>query len=250
MDRVYSSCPNTHPHCTVTTHTHCTLTLTPTHPSASTSTLILPPPPLPHTQAGSGGVPYSLSNSFAQPLSHRELVALSEARGDHALVEAYGDHSLGYTPNGGSLDLREEIARLYGDRIEAGNILVFTGAQVALQTAALALAADSHTIVFIPGYQSTVEAAVHAGGEVTKLRLRPENGWQIDPAEVKAALRPNTRYMVINEPYNPAGTLMAPQLQAELVAIAAAHGIRIMSDEVYRLLEHDEGDRLPAMADL
>jgi aspartate/methionine/tyrosine aminotransferase len=43
---------------------------------------------------------------------------------------------------------------------------------------------------------------------------------------------------------------MAPQLQAELVAIAAAHGIRIMSDEVYRLLEHDEGDRLPAMADL
>jgi len=47
------------------------------------------------------------------------------------LIEAYNNHSLGYTPNGGSLDLREEIARLYGPLINAENILVFTGAQVA-----------------------------------------------------------------------------------------------------------------------
>ena len=82
------------------------------------------------TRASAGGLPFSLSNSFAQPLTHPELVALTRARGDHALLAAYDSHALGYTPNGGSLDLREEIAQLYGPNIGAENVLVFPGAQV------------------------------------------------------------------------------------------------------------------------
>ena len=121
---------------------------------------------------------------------------------------------------------------------------------MALQTAAFALAADCHSIVFTPGYQSTVEAPAHAGGQVTQIKLKAAKGWQIDPAEVQAAIRPNTRYLVLNEPYNPAGTLMSPAVQGELTAMAEAHEIRILSDEVYRLLEHNEHDRLPAMADI
>jgi DNA-binding transcriptional MocR family regulator len=202
------------------------------------------------TNASSGGVPFSLSNSYAQPLTHPELIALSQARGDVELVDAYNTHALGYTPNGGSLDLREEIANLYGTSITSDNVLVFAGAQVALQTAAIALASDAHSIVFTPGYQSTVEAPGHAGGRVTQIKLRASNSWHPDPKEVEAAIREDTRYMVINEPYNPAGTLMSHHLQLELISIAERHGIHIMSDEVYRLLEHDSKDRLPAMADL
>jgi aspartate/methionine/tyrosine aminotransferase len=137
-----------------------------------------------------------------------------------------------------------------GPNITAENILVFTGAQVALQTAAFALAKDCHTIVFTPGYQSTIEAAAHAGGEVTRLALTAANGWQVDVAAVAAAIRPDTRYLVLNEPYNPAGTLMSRAKQAELVALASQHGITVLCDEVYRLLEHDpEAHRLPAMCD-
>ena len=135
-------------------------------------------------RASSGGTPFSLSNSFAQPLTHKELVQLALERGDSELVEEYNDHSLAYTPNGGryvvmaykvmayklwprmhaqrrqvcsyglysygplaytpndgSLDLRNEIAtRFYGAEICADNVLVTTGGQVALQTAAMALA--------------------------------------------------------------------------------------------------------------
>ena len=93
-----------------------------------------------------------------QPLSHAKLVELTLERGDDALVELYNNHSLEYTPNGGSHDLRTEIAKLYDSTdITADHILVTTGAQVALQTAALAFGLDSHSIVFVPGYQSTVE---------------------------------------------------------------------------------------------
>ena len=203
------------------------------------------------TRAGAGGLPFNLSNSYAQPTSHKELVALTLARGDRALVDSFSDHELGYTANGGSLDLREEIAKLYGPKIRAENILVFPGAQASLPTAAHALTnGHVHSIVFDPAYQSTQEAPLHAGSQVTRVQRKASNGWQIDVADVRAAIRENTRFILINEPYNPAGTLMRQETQAELVALAAAHGIYILSDEVYRLLEHDPRDRLPAMADL
>lgn len=197
-----------------------------------------------------GGLPYNFSNSFAQPLTNKELMELTHARGDYELLEEYNNHTLSYTPNGGSQDLREEIAKLYGSAITANNIIVFAGAQVALQTAAIALASDCHSIVFTPGYQSTIEAPEHAGGQITRITLKASNNWQINPQEVQDAIRENTRYMVLNEPFNPTGTLMSPLLQLQLQTIAQKHGIYIMCDEVYRLLEHDSNDRLPAMSDL
>mmetsp|Transcript_36634 Transcript_36634/g.86138 ORF Transcript_36634/g.86138 Transcript_36634/m.86138 type:complete len:393 (+) Transcript_36634:191-1369(+) len=200
-------------------------------------------------RADQGGMRHSLSNSFAQPLSHAELVELTVARGDNELIETFNSHTLGYTPNGGSLDLREEIANLYGPAIGPDNVLVFPGAQVALQTAAFALASDCHTITFSPGYQSVVEAPKHAGGQVTTIQLKAENGWQVVLSEVEAAMQDNTRYLVINQPFNPAGTLMSKELQTQLIGLARRRDVRILSDEVYRLLEHDPEDRLPAMAD-
>jgi len=202
-------------------------------------------------KAASGGQPYSLSNSFSQPLTHQELIELTLARGDQELVDAFNNHNLEYTPNGGSLDLRQAIADLYGPKIQADNVIVFTGAQAALQTAALALTNPlTHTIVFTPGYQSVQEAPLHAGSQLTRIKLSAENGWKINLNEVRGAIRENTRYMVINQPHNPTGMLMNHELQTQLKDLANEFGIYLLSDEVYRLLEHNPADRLPAMADL
>lgn len=202
-------------------------------------------------KAVTGGTPFSLSNSFVEPLSNAELIKLSLDRGDQEIVDAFHQHSLVYTENGGSLDLRESIAQLYGDGITAENIVAFSGGQVALQTAATALLdKDCHSIVFTPGYQSVLQAPLHAGSQVTEIPLYPEDHWQIDPNAVAAAIQANTKYLVINEPYNPAGTLMSRQLQQQLTDIAEENDLYLLSDEVYRLLEHDKKDRLPTMADL
>ena len=48
--------------------------------------------------------------SSAEPLRHKELMAIAGRRGDLDLIEAFHDHSLGYAESGGSLDLRREIA--------------------------------------------------------------------------------------------------------------------------------------------
>ena len=196
-----------------------------------------------------GSMPHNLSNSFAQPTTSAELVAWTKARGDDALLDAFETHDLGYTASGGSRDLREAIAALYED-VDADGVVVFAGAQVALQTAALALVdASSHCIVFTPGYQSVQEAPAHAGAAVTRLPLRAADGWAVDVAAVEAAIRPNTTYLVLNQPYNPAGVVLDPATYAALVAVCEKHGVWVLCDEVYRLLEHDGTPRLPAMAD-
>ena len=204
------------------------------------------------TRAASGGLPFKLSNSFAEPLSMRELIDWSIARGDRDIVDEYMNHSLKYTPNGGSADLRREIAKLYvTDSITEDNIVVFAGAQVAIQTAAFSICdSTSHAIVFLPGYQSLVEGPVHARSEVTQIKLKFENKWAVDISEVEAAIKPNTRYIVMNQPQNPTGILMSEDDQKRLRDLAAANDIYVLSDEVYRLLEHDPSHRLPAICEV
>lgn len=193
---------------------------------------------------------FSLSNSFADPLSHPELVKLTKDRGDTDLLEEYNNHDLRYTPNGGSEDLKIAIANLYGPNITKDHVLVFPGGQVAIQVASQAFAKNVHSIVFCPGYQSTIESPEWAKNSkgVTKIQRKYENDWQIDLDEFEKAITPYTKYLVINEPYNPGGILMSIETQTALVNLCRKHGIKILSDEVYRLLEHDS-NKIPAMAD-
>lgn len=200
------------------------------------------------------GCEYSLSNSFAEPLSMPELVRLVEEAGDATdLLSEYQGHDLRYVPNGGSADLRSDIASVvYGGNLSADGILVFPGGQLAVQTAAQAFASGGcHSIVFSPGYQSTIDSPnwVAGNGGVTTLSRRAEDGWQVRPDDIRKAIRPNTGYLILNEPYNPGGVVMDAELQREVIEICREHGIVVLCDEVYRLLEHRDADRLPSMAE-
>jgi aspartate/methionine/tyrosine aminotransferase len=55
--------------------------------------------------------------------------------------------------------------------------------------------------------------------------------------------------VVINAPHNPTGMLPTHAEWQALVALCAEAGIALFADEVYRYLEYDEADRLPAGAD-
>ncbi|KAL7429038.1 hypothetical protein ACHAXM_001521 [Skeletonema potamos] len=180
-----------------------------------------------------------------------ELIKLTKDREDTQLLKLYNDHDLQYVPNGGSDDLRQDIARVvYDDNLSAENILIFPGGQVALQTAALAFASGVHSIVFTPGYQSTVESPEWVVGNagVTQIPRYSDNNWQVDIQQFKEAIRPNTKFVILNEPWNPGGIVMSHQLQQEMIDICRVHDIVILCDEVYRLLEHNDCDRLPSMA--
>lgn len=189
--------------------------------------------------------------SSSEPLRHKDLIAAAERNGDHALVQAYHDHSLGYADNGGTRDLREEIAQLYGTNISADNIVVFPGAQTGMTLTAQALLnKGDHAIIITPSYQSLEEGAMLAGCEISRVALSPDDDWQLNIQAVEAAIQPNTKYIALNDPHNPSGALMHYANKQALVALAEKHDIVIFADEVYRLLELDVSERSPSMVDL
>ncbi len=156
---------------------------------------------------------------------------------------------LGYTESLGGAELRTAIADLY-ETISADDILVFSGAEEAIFTLHnVLLGPGDHAIVVSPAYQSLAEVAHAAGAEVTRIGLHEEDGWRLDPEEIRSALRPNTRLILINEPHNPTGSLSDRSTFGRVVDLAAESGARLIVDEVYRFLEFDPLDRLPAGAD-
>ncbi len=156
---------------------------------------------------------------------------------------------LGYTESTGHPLLRAEIARLY-DSLGPDDVLVFSGAEEAIFCALnVLLGPGDHAIVTWPGYQSLYEVARAAGARVALHALREEDGWALDVARLRRAIRPETRLVVVNAPHNPTGMLPGHAEWAELTALCAEAGVHLLADEVYRFLEFDEADRLPSGAD-
>ncbi|MEO5966293.1 MAG: aminotransferase class I/II-fold pyridoxal phosphate-dependent enzyme [Candidatus Limnocylindrales bacterium] len=158
--------------------------------------------------------------------------------------------TLGYTEAPGHPLLRAEIASLY-DTITPDEVLVFSGAEEAIFIAAnVLLGPGDHAIVVWPAYQSLHEVARATGADVTLHVVHPSEGWAIDPARLRAQVRPNTRLIVVNAPHNPTGMLPDAATARAVADIAAEAGATLLSDEVYRFLEIDPADRIPAGADV
>jgi len=156
---------------------------------------------------------------------------------------------LGYTESTGHPLLRREIAGLY-ERIDADEVLVFAGAEEAIFCLLnVLLGPGDHAVVTWPGYQSLYEVARAAGSDVTLHELREADGWALDVDRLRAALRPETRLVVVNAPHNPTGTLPTHAEWRVLTDLCAEAGVHLLSDEVYRFLEFDPADRLVAGAD-
>lgn len=190
-------------------------------------------------------VEYLLCSSDCESLSIGELLEM-----EPQAAERLQDHWLGYTESQGAPELREEISRVY-TTIQPGEVLVHSGAEEAIFLLMHALlSAGDHIIVHWPCYQSLFEVARSLGCEVTRWRAREENDWALDLDELQAALRPNTRLIVVNLPHNPTGYLMPHAELDELQRIARGGGVHLFCDEVYRESEHDPALRLPAACDL
>ena len=187
-----------------------------------------------------------LCSSDVEAYALRELLALADEE-SRALWDGL---SLGYTETAGLPALRAEIAALYPG-LEAQDVLVFGGAQEAVFTFAhAALAAGDHAIVVTPAYQSLYEVARATGAAVSLVELEHEHGWGLDLDAVRAALRPETRAIVVNFPHNPTGAHIDRPTLDGLVAIAEEAGAHLFSDEVYRWLEHEPAALLPGAAEL
>jgi aspartate/methionine/tyrosine aminotransferase len=171
-----------------------------------------------------------------------ELLALATEKDLHR----WRDLKLGYTESMGDPELRAAIAGLYTG-VEPDEILVFSGAEEAIFALNnVLLSADDHAIVVSPAYQSLAEVARAADAQITRVHLYEQNDWRLNPAEIRNAIRGNTRLILLNEPHNPTGGLTDRASFDQIALTANEFGVRLIVDEVYRFLEFDESERLPA----
>jgi aspartate/methionine/tyrosine aminotransferase len=174
-----------------------------------------------------------------------ELLAIA----DDETAALWRDLHLGYTESPGHPLLRREIASLY-ESATPDDVLVLSGAEEGIFALVnVLLGPGDHAIVTWPGYQSLYEVGRACGAEVTLHELREADGWAIDVEALRRQVTPRTRLIVVNAPHNPTGMLPGRATFDALVAIAAEAGARLLVDEVYRDLEFDEADRLPAGVD-
>ena len=111
------------------------------------------------------------------------------------------------------------------------------------------LAPGDHVVVEAPCYGAAIEVARSTGASVSLWERRYEDGWAHDLDELERLLGADTRVIYLNSPHNPTGTQIGRDVFDRLVEIARERSIVILSDEVYRGLEHRIEDRLPAACD-
>jgi aspartate/methionine/tyrosine aminotransferase len=186
-----------------------------------------------------------LCASDCETLSIGELLAL-----EPGAAEAFSALRLGYTETAGHPDLRIEIAGLYRG-IAADDILVFAGAEEAIFIFMNAvLNAGDHLVVQAPCYQSLASAAESAGCRVTRWESAADREWLPDADWLDGQVTSATRAVVVNFPHNPSGCLPPADWFERITAIARRHGLFLFSDEVYRFLEYQAQDRLPAACEI
>jgi aspartate/methionine/tyrosine aminotransferase len=190
-------------------------------------------------------VRHLLCASDCETISLGELLAL-----EPGAAEAFSALRLGYTETAGDPALRREIAALYKG-ISADDILVFAGAEEGIFLFMNAvLSSGDHLIVHSPCYQSLAAVAGAAGCHVARWEARVEDDWAPASEQLPQMITKATRALVVNFPHNPSGYLPAAPLLTEIVAVARRNGLLLFSDEVYRFLEYDAADRLPAACEL
>jgi methionine aminotransferase len=164
------------------------------------------------------------------------------------LVEAVTRHMRDghnqYAPMQGVRVLREALSRkielLYGRRYDpATEILVTSGATEGLYSTLTALVrAGDEVVLFQPAYDSYAPAVQLSGGTPVFVTLRgPE--YRIDWDEVRRAVTPRTRVIVINSPHNPTGTILDRADIRELARVLQGTDALVVSDEVYEHIVFD-----------
>lgn len=167
-----------------------------------------------------------------------------------AAVKAIHDNLNQYAPSHGTPRLRNAVATDWGERfgreIDADReVTVTTGATEALFITMLAYVNPGDEVIFFePFYDSYVPQVVMAGGKPVVVRLNPPD-WAFDVEELRAAITPRTRLLLLNTPHNPTGKVFNRAELEQIADICREHDLLVLADEVYDRIVFDDHQHVP-----
>ena len=149
-----------------------------------------------------------------------------------------------YTPAAGIPQLRAAIAADHAARtglpVTAGQVVVSNGAKHALHNAFTALLDDGDEVVVpTPYWVSYAELVKLSGGRPVLVETRIEDDFKLRPEQLRAALTPRSRMLLVCSPSNPTGVVYTPAELAALADVAIEADLAVVSDEIYDQLVFD-----------
>jgi len=163
---------------------------------------------------------YNLATSGVGAFPLRELPF------DFQQLEINGNNSYGYAP------LQCAIARKYG--VDPDCVVEAAGTSMANHLAmASMLEPGDEVLIEHPAYGLLLDAALYLEADVKRFDRPAERGFAVDPAEVRRALSPKTRLIVLTNLHNPSSVLTPHEVLREIGDMARGLGARVLVDEVY-----------------
>ena len=152
----------------------------------------------------------------------------------------------GYTSNLGMPKLREEVCRYlkrnyHADYDPAKECIITVGVSEALDLAFRALISPGDEVIYAtPAYVSYPAGIAMAHGVPVPLPTRMENGFAVDPDDLKKLISPRTKAILLNFPCNPTGAVMDRAQLRQIADIAIEHDLVVLTDEIYSELCYAE----------
>ena len=149
-----------------------------------------------------------------------------------------------YTANAGLAELRQEIARYLDRRFQVRydpqkEIVVTVGGSEAIDITFRALLAPGDEVIIpMPAFVCYEPLARMAGGVPVIIETKEENNFKLTPEELRAALTPKTKLLVLPYPNNPTGAIMTREDLVALEEVLHDTNVLILSDEIYAELTY------------
>ena len=162
-----------------------------------------------------------------------------------AAVQAIRAGQTRYTPVNGTVELKKAIVakflRDHAMTINSNDVIIGTGGKQVLFNALVAtLGEGDEVLIPAPCWVSYPDMAILAGGNAVTVACGAETNFKITPAQLQKAITPRTRWLILNSPSNPTGSVYTEQELRLLGDVLKSHpNVLVMVDDMYEKLLFD-----------
>jgi aspartate/methionine/tyrosine aminotransferase len=141
-------------------------------------------------------------------------------------LEINGENSYGYAP------LQAAIAKHHD--VDPECVVEAAGTSMANHLAmAAVIESGDEVLIEHPAYGPILDVARYLGAKVKRFSRGEEDGWAVDPTEIRRSITPDTRLIVITNLHNPTSVLTPDSVLGQIGDIASNVGALVLVDEVY-----------------
>jgi len=181
-----------------------------------------------------------------------DVISLSAGEPDYktpahiidAAVKAMNEGFTGYTPASGTIELKKAVC----EKFRHDNNIVYAPSQIIINCGAkhsdflavfVLIGPGDEVIIPSPHWNSYPEMVFLAGGKPVIVEGLPENDMKITAEQLKSAITPKTKLLILNTPSNPSGMMYSKEELIALSEVILDAGIYVISDEIYEKLIYD-----------